>query len=73
MDDCAAPYCNNLAAEGYTMKRFSRYPKQQAVWVKNINREDWVAINNLLLCEINTFEFFTINEIFNINVIKTKM
>jgi len=32
----------------------------KTVWVKNINREDWIPTNNSLLCEVNTFEFFTI-------------
>jgi len=56
----AVSYCNNSADEGYTMKRFPRNLEQQTVWVKNINREDWVPTNNSLLCKINTFEFFTI-------------
>jgi len=60
MGDCAVPYCNNSAAKGYTMKRFPRNLERQTVWVKNINREDWVSTNNSLLCEFNTFEFFTI-------------
>jgi len=60
MDGCAAPYCNNSAAKRYTMKKFPRNPEQQAVWIKNINREDWISTNNSLLCEVNTFEFFTI-------------
>jgi len=60
MDDCAVPYCNNSAAKGYTMTRFLRNPERQIVWVKNINREDWVPTNNSLLCEVNTFKFFTI-------------
>jgi len=44
------------------MKRFSINSEQQAVWVKNINREYWVPTNNSfkLFCEVNTFEFFTI-------------
>jgi len=42
------------------MKRFPRNLERQTVWVKNINREDWVSTNNSLLCEFNTFEFFTI-------------
>jgi len=41
------------------MKRFPRNP-EQVVWVKNINREDWVPTNNSLFCEVNMFEFFTI-------------
>jgi len=57
MGDCAAPYCNNSCQ---SMKKFPRNPEQQAVWIKNINREDWVPISNSLLCEVNTFEFFTI-------------
>jgi len=28
MGGCAAPYCNNSAAKGYTMKRFSRNPER---------------------------------------------
>jgi len=59
----ALPYCNNSAAKGYTIKRFPRNPERQIVWVKNINREDemnGVSTNNLLFCEVNTFEFFII-------------
>jgi len=51
---------SNSAIKEYTMKRFPRNLEQQTVWVKNINREDWVPTNNSLLCKINTFEFFTI-------------
>jgi len=60
MGGCAAPYCNNSTVKGYTMKRFLRNPERQAVWVKNVNWEDWVPTNNSLLCEVSTFEFFTI-------------
>jgi len=42
------------------MKRFPKNLEQQAVWVKIINRDDWVPTNNSLLCEVITFEFFTI-------------
>jgi len=63
MGGCAVPYCNNSAAKGCLyekMKRFPRNPQRQTVWVKNINREDWVPTNDSLLCEVNAFEFFTI-------------
>jgi len=56
MDGCNAPYCINSAAKEYTMIRFPRNP-EQAVWVKNINREDRIPTNNSLLYEVNTFEF----------------
>jgi len=28
MGGCAAPYCNNSAIKGYTMKRFPRNPER---------------------------------------------
>jgi len=43
-----------------TMKRFPRNPEQQAVWIKNVNREDWVSTNNSFLGEVSIFEFFKI-------------
>jgi len=49
MGGCAAPYCNNSATKGYTMKRFPRNPERQAIWVKDVNREDWVPTNNSFL------------------------
>jgi len=50
MCGCAAPYCNNSAAKGYTMKDFLEIsPEQQAIWRKNINRED---------CYQQTIHFF---------------
>jgi len=39
MGGCA-PYCNNSAAKKYMMKRFSRNPERQAIWIKNVDRED---------------------------------
>jgi len=60
MGGCPVPCYNNLAAKEYTMKRFLRNSERQTVWVKNINRENWIPTNNSLLCEVNTFEFFTI-------------
>jgi len=48
------------AIGAHSMKIFPGNPERQTVWVKNINREDWVPINNSLFCEVNTFEFFTI-------------
>jgi len=57
MGGCAALYCNNSAAKGYSMKRFPRNLERRAIWIKNVNREDWVPTNNSLLCEVSTFEF----------------
>jgi len=63
MDGYAVPHCNNSAAKGwkdFDEKKIPRNSERQTVGVKNINREDWVPANNSLLCEVNTFEFFTI-------------
>ncbi|KYN07075.1 hypothetical protein ALC62_01964 [Cyphomyrmex costatus] len=51
MGGCAAPYCNNSTVKGHTMKRFPKNPERRVIWIKNVNREDWVPTNNSLLCE----------------------
>ncbi|KYQ53373.1 hypothetical protein ALC60_07505 [Trachymyrmex zeteki] len=42
-------FCNNSSTKGYIMKIFPRNP---AIWAKNVARKDWMPTNNSYLCEV---------------------
>lgn len=54
MTDCSADYCTNSSSEGFQMCRFPREIKRRQIWIKNVNRADWVPGVSSTLCAVST-------------------
>ncbi|EZA50183.1 hypothetical protein X777_11246, partial [Ooceraea biroi] len=50
---CAAPFCNNSAAKGYSMKIFPKDPIHRALRIKNVPSDNWTWTKNSRLCEVH--------------------
>ncbi|EZA54480.1 hypothetical protein X777_05756 [Ooceraea biroi] len=52
MPQCCAMNCFSQQVTGKLFHRLPKDPVRRAIWIRRIERKDWIPSNNSRLCEV---------------------